>query len=482
MSESHAVLLSIRSEHARAIYAGEKRAELRKSFTASGGGIVFLYETAPIAAVTGGFFVDEVIRLPVAEAINRASEFGIERTRAERYYERSSHGWVISVARPFTFQQPFSLEKMRERNHRFMVPQGFAYVTPGDSLGSELIQRMRASIKGEIVIKRIRKKNISEFRELVFESVATAYEDIDDDFVNEVVFPDRSIKAAFSTEKKLLYELNLGKVTLGYTVLSVKKFGAVKTGPTLLRDSYRGLGIGVDVRMAILKSCKALGYRKLYCTCPSNRPHVILYLLRAGMRLEAVLSHHLHRDRDEYVLGTLLRSAPAASISVSKVTSNRGTVRNLVEVGQSHKMWKSVSPFLQKWSSAWYYSFNSTDAESLMQGIINHAGGIRSFSAKPRRIFGMQEGARRLVCLLVLTEKRSGMAKLNLFSSFDSFDEILSLLKWALSRAQYRRYYVTLPVDKCKAILAFLQMGFRVEGRLEQPFENVDHVALGKNA
>ncbi len=60
------ILLSLRPEYARLIYAGTKRAELRRRRPAAKLALVVVYETAPVSRVTGWFRVDRIETAPLS--------------------------------------------------------------------------------------------------------------------------------------------------------------------------------------------------------------------------------------------------------------------------------------------------------------------------------------------------------------------------------------------------------------------------------
>src|SRR6266849_4360642 len=95
-SLSDCLMLSFYPEHAERIYLGEKRAELRKTFPGSAK-IVFIYETSPVSALTGAFWVKEAIKTSVKEAVVLATASGVGTSRAESYYAGRDYGWIIKI-------------------------------------------------------------------------------------------------------------------------------------------------------------------------------------------------------------------------------------------------------------------------------------------------------------------------------------------------------------------------------------------------
>src|SRR5262245_9433548 len=122
------VLLTIRPEHAAAIYAGTKRAELRKSFPRDGATVVLMYETGERGAVTGAFIVKSASRLPVHEIVREARRLGVPEDRSRAYFGKRSVGWLLEIAKAVKFDAAVYLADLRELNHFFLPPQVFSYL------------------------------------------------------------------------------------------------------------------------------------------------------------------------------------------------------------------------------------------------------------------------------------------------------------------------------------------------------------------
>ena len=272
-------LLSIHNQHADNIYSGEKKAELRKSFSETVR-VIFLYETKPVSAVTGVVFVSAVRKYTVHDAVRRASELGIPVENAKRYFGNRRSGWVIEVASAVKFQSAVSIERLTQLDHYFSPPQAFSYLPRYSALTQELFRRATEVWSGEIRLRRLSKSGQSELRELVLFEVGATYEDIDEDFFAQIATPGRGVEAAFSTRAKHALEVWVGRVRIGYTVLTEKVHGSWKTGPTVLMDEYRGLGLGQAVRVHAVNYCQRRGARAIYCTCSaSNGPVLSLSLI-----------------------------------------------------------------------------------------------------------------------------------------------------------------------------------------------------------
>jgi len=197
-TQSDLVLLSIQTEHAEKIYSGQKKAELRKSF-ASHPRIVFLYETSPVSAITGAFVVGEATRTTVESAIEIAQKAGIPRERATYYYGDRKNGWIVTVAFPIKFAKPIPLADLKATDHYFLPPQSFLYLSKYEGLTQDLLEVFRFNLKRGLTLRKLSPVNRDIVASLIRSDIAENYEDIDHDFVRQVLDERVGSDAAFST-------------------------------------------------------------------------------------------------------------------------------------------------------------------------------------------------------------------------------------------------------------------------------------------
>lgn len=92
-----AALFSIRSRHAQRIYSGSKLYEYRRCHIQLDVGCVcYVYETAPISAVTGEFVVTSVVCASPAELVELESD-PIERAALARYLDGARRASAIQI-------------------------------------------------------------------------------------------------------------------------------------------------------------------------------------------------------------------------------------------------------------------------------------------------------------------------------------------------------------------------------------------------
>ena len=485
------VILSIFSRHAADIYEGKKRAELRKSFTSSGVSMVFLYETNPIGAVTGVVFLSSASKLPVKDAVVRAEKLGVPPERASSYFEGRSEGWVLGIGHAFQFKKSISLKDLQNLNHYFRVPQVFAYLDRFEGLSQFLLSKATIQISKYLKLISIHRREHDEFRELVMDTVGSSYEGIDDGFVSEILSPSQSKDADFSSERKEVKAFVIGKLRVGYTVLTLKRHGAIKTGPTVFLPAFRGLGLGLIARQKIESYAKRAGFHSIYCTCPDSRPSVVAYLATSGMTICAILKNHLGSDRNEYVLVKQLEGSSSLRTNSFKMAKAGNTKdRKNLEIIEfknnagnlDEKLQARIEKFLVRVSELCYFKLGKSDVVRVFNGLRNHEKFGEEPNSKSKRLFFARARNGQIIGVAVFTHKRSSMVKINWFSETDNPICLTAVFETVRVLTKSRRYYTTIGMGFPRTLLALVELGFGFEGRLPNPFGAGDHACLGLNA
>lgn len=123
------IILSIHSSFADKIYSGEKRFEYRKRLASSSVDYVVLYETKPVAAITG--FVEVVGKLSGSkrELWNATKrDAGITRAFFYDYFSESKrNACAYHLGKVFKTNNPISLSEIGLSS----APQSFRYIDEG---------------------------------------------------------------------------------------------------------------------------------------------------------------------------------------------------------------------------------------------------------------------------------------------------------------------------------------------------------------
>lgn len=143
------LLLSLKPRYADLIFAGRKKAELRRRI-ASGieGRDVFIYVSSPVMQLRGGFRVGHVWQGSPEEVWNEVSEIaGVNKRDFDAYYAECKIAYALQITDVWEYENPVDLSKLRNRFSNFSVPQSWRYVKPEEYRS---FQKMRRLIREEV--------------------------------------------------------------------------------------------------------------------------------------------------------------------------------------------------------------------------------------------------------------------------------------------------------------------------------------------
>lgn len=143
------LLLSLKPYYADLIFAGRKKAELRRRI-ASGieGRDVFIYVSSPVMQLRGGFRVGHVWQGLPEEVWNEVSEIaGVDKQGFDNYYEGREIAYALQIMDVWEYENPVDLSKLRNLFSNFVAPQSWRYVKPEEHRS---FQKMKRQIKEEV--------------------------------------------------------------------------------------------------------------------------------------------------------------------------------------------------------------------------------------------------------------------------------------------------------------------------------------------
>ena len=124
------LLLSIRPEHARKIFAGTKKVELRKVRPrVSTGDRVLVYVSSPRRALAGAFSVKSIVSDSPKRLWNTVKDFaGVSKACFDDYYGDALIGHGIVIDKVQLLGRELPLEFLRQRIPGFHPPQCYRYL------------------------------------------------------------------------------------------------------------------------------------------------------------------------------------------------------------------------------------------------------------------------------------------------------------------------------------------------------------------
>lgn len=473
------LLLSIRPEHAERIFQRTKRYELRKVLPSFDFTRVFLCETGG-QGVVGCFDVGSVICKTIDRLWRLVGNAATTRRRFYDYFASATRGYAIEVRNPVRFLDPVSSVSVNGELATVIPPQGYVALEAGDPLHTVLESERLRALRGnppKVSLRRISRGGRSVYRKLVTRHISPHYEEIDETFAASALkIHDLGKDPAgfFTTEKRVLEILDERRRVVGFTTLTYKSGGCVKTGPTVLLRPFRRRGYGLATRLAVEEYVRSADARKIYCTCPEGAETVVRYLLRSGMRIEAHLERHYAATHNELVFGKLLVADEPPAYRPRPATRERpGTV---CDPG-SFRRRTLAADFAKLFERTW-----SHVSLPFARGIVAQAldPKPRRPSSKPKRLVCLGSGG-RCIAAIVLLPKRGGSVKglfLRRTGHESSLRSLLGAACGMAARMGARKLYFLHPMFDSPVLGIIRSAGFQVEGLIRAPYRSGQDVVV----
>jgi len=125
------LLISIHHKYASMIFEGEKQVEFRrvKPRQLNEGDLILVYATSPEQALVGVLEVEKVVEMPPHQLWKKVKDkAGISYEIFNNYYKNSHTAFAIFFKKPFSFDSPIKLERLREEWSDFRPPQCYHYL------------------------------------------------------------------------------------------------------------------------------------------------------------------------------------------------------------------------------------------------------------------------------------------------------------------------------------------------------------------
>lgn len=470
------LLLSIRPIHGKRIFAGKKHYELRKNLPRRSFKRVYLYESGG-RGVIGCFDVAGRMRKPVATLWDEVGAQSSTRASFEAYFQGWEQGWAIKIANPVEFETALLTPELRKLDPTYSAPQSFLLVERESNLFTVLEQkRLRELPLPEVQLRRIATQHYGLFKRIVTREIAPKYDEITAGFAESILRSHELREDPYgilTQSKEVLAIWSDPDEPVGFTTLTYKIGGSVKTGPTILLPEHRRKGLGTATRHAIEAYVRKQGKRKLYCTCPDSDKFVIDYLLRSGMRIEVHLARHYRRDSGEIVFGKLLTERQSSS----QLRINRGG-RAAQLTSPSEFARSELVLALQRMFSELWEPISKSRASRMIKGALLSSD--REYEDKPVSLI-CASSRDRCRALVLLVPKRGGATKGLLLSATNHVGTLRSLIREAerVNRQGGRRkLYFLHPLSDYELVEFLRRAGYACEGVLQEPYSPGQDVAV----
>lgn len=120
------VILSIKPEFCRAIFAGEKRYEYRRRLFKQPVDKVLIYATCPICKIVGEFSADKILSATPELLWEETQQYsGVEKPFFDKYFEGIEEAHALHISALRWYDKPLDPKTL---DSSFVAPQSFRYV------------------------------------------------------------------------------------------------------------------------------------------------------------------------------------------------------------------------------------------------------------------------------------------------------------------------------------------------------------------
>lgn len=257
----------------------------------------------------------------------------------------------------------------------------------------------------------------------------------------------------FKTLWKLVSEDGL---TLGFSVVTEKRGGSVKFGPSIVVKDYRHQGYGSVLRTLLEDHYRELGYRKSYLTTNATNTNAFSYLLKIGYKIELHLKQHYTKADDEIVLSKFLNENQ--DFKYSKPELSKEIINDFGE-------------YVTEYLAENYEEIDNTFYNNLTKSISSEfIKTEESFIKKNKIKFEFKEDN----FFAITSPKRGGCIKISPLvlsgsetNDLKNIEKIVSFFQSSL----YHKFYTFIPVNRVYDRKILEKYGFIIEGVFREPYK-----------
>lgn len=332
----------------------------------------------------------------------------------------------------------------------------------------------------------------SLFVEEVVKYIAPIYDEIGEKFAINLLNTYRKGKDEFgyftlTKDIWVLYDKSIGEAA-GYEVVTQKRGGSIKVGPTILRSMYQRKGLAKKIIAILEESYSKQGFRKIYATSPINHlGAAYLDYNELGWKTDAIMVHQYRIGEAERVAGKVMLknyvSPPKIQGKLDDLDLNQSKMA--IDVGLRSNKYDQFISLLEQLMPEHYDGIDRDFCISIIQAETRiHA--TKEEKGKAILTFSYQD---ELVGVIISTPKRGGSVKLSPFllrvgfRSKDIINQMLAniILWYKRNFPQYKRFYILIPDADYYLIRVVTELEWNLEGILKEPYKaGVDVLLFAK--
>lgn len=270
---------------------------------------------------------------------------------------------------------------------------------------------------------------------------------------------------------------------VGYEVITRKRGGSIKLGPTYIKSEFRGKGFASKCDLALFDLYANSGARKVYLTAPiTDLSSAKLDFKKLGLKLEAVLHKHYSTNFSERICGKFLNNELNTNemLDIETVKTGERIIDKITLNEIDDKYLASLTELIVKNMSENYDDID----ENFAVNLINHAKANNnvSFENKDKDFYIFYED-NKFAGLCVATSKRGGAYKVIPFILNEDFvnsvniEKILGEIEQHAKVLNRKKVTIFVPVQRFSLLSMFSNFCVS-EGVLKAPYKKNQDIAI----
>ena len=272
---------------------------------------------------------------------------------------------------------------------------------------------------------------------------------------------------------------------VGFEVITRKRGGSIKLGPTYIKPEHRGNRFSKEVIETLCNEYVSYGARKVYVTAPLEHiPTAILDFEHLKFKLEAVLNSHYSETSSERVCGKVIKESFEEEAPVLRISIGKEKVEN-IQYNFSSISFGKLKDFIFEYMSINFGDIDDVFVRSIWNNVATE-NIKKEYEKKEKDIF-LSEKNSKINALVVACSKRGGNYKISPFLIANDFlnEENIQMLvenieerAWKIKR---RKITFFIPIDEVIISNVLSRRNYYSEGILREPYKmNKDFIVFSK--
>ena len=355
---------------------------------------------------------------------------------------------------------------------------------------SEILDyKNKENVINNLSIKRLRDFPIyyEDFVSFVTNSIKDNYDEIDESFAKRLIEIDKKgfDDYGFFTLGKDIWICFYNDELMGFEVITRKRGGSIKLGPTYLLPEYRGKGFAKEMIQQICDEYVKNGIRKVYVTAPiSNYSTAVLDYCKLNLNLEAILCKNYSKNSSDRVCGKIFRTKGNNDSMIVRIKQGTNLIKEIYINKLSKINFEKLNDFVCKNMQLYFNDIDATFTKTIIEASCEENKLIYEHKCKDSFIVLEND---EIECLVVATPKRGGNYKVSPFLINDSYlneNNIMKLVKEIEKSAtllERRKISIFVPAGEIVISNTLSLENYFCEGILREPYkENCDIIVFSK--